>query len=1354
MDRNDPPWYPLTDAARGIGFATRLVPDNPCYNTAECVEFTEPVDAEALRSALRTVYAENEGFRVELDQRGSELGWRPLDIDEFLRRVTVGRSIGLEATPDEARRTVLDWCAETVGTALDVERGRTVDSAIIECGGRQWFYHCFHHLVADGFAAFDALRRVGQVYGRILEGEAPEPAHRPGLAELRAQDAADAERRTADLEAWSERLEHEDTPTDYSLAQREAAPSATAHRVVLPVDVSLQEAIVEVARGAEAQWPTGVVAAVGSYLSRALGLPQASFGVPQMNRALAGGPRVAARTGCTAVNVLPIHVSALTRPQDQVRQVRDQMVFNHEHALARQEDLERQAARRGGRPFGAQINVVPFDAVLRFGPCRAQVHNVSAGPVPDMTVCLRGMPGRGHDLSLELTANPDLYSPEETERHAHRILRWMHSWAEAASTKTPTAELDQALPEEIDRIRGLSATEHEVEARTLLERFEEQAERTPEALALREGPAYGAADRFGGGARTYAELVRAARDVAEGLSAAGVARGDVVGLRVERGVEQFELLYGLLYAGAVYLPIDPTLPVGRVAAMLEDAECSTLISGTGLAVPDFSEVATETDAPAQTAPVRLLEAREIFRLGREAESRTPSEAFPGRRTRPDDLAYVQFTSGSTGRPKGVPTTHRALDNRLRWQQHLIPIDGSDRIAHKTAISFDVHVWELYWPLQEGACVVIAAPGGHKDPEYLARFLRDEAVTGLHFVPTMLSAFISTPSVRALLGAERVALRRIVCSGEALTREQVRGTFDLLGVRPLNLYGPTEAAIDVTAWDTETDPDAAVVPIGRPAWNTGCHVVDPTGHLCPPGIPGELCLSGVQVMSGYLNRPDADAAALDTIPLSSGRRQPGSPDASSSGPETLRVYRTGDLAVWREDGVLEYRGRQDHQIKIRGQRLELGEVEAVLADVEGVHAAVVLVKSIGGQQTLAAFIEGDSERGDEVLAVAKHHAGAVLPEYMVPALWSRVDSMPVTTNGKADRRALDAMELVLPDQGGVPRSLREQTVCTIFADVLDVPSIGPDTDFFSAGGASLSALELGIRVEEQFGTPCSLAKVFAHPTPRSLAEALEDDDAGELEPALRLRNGQDPQATPVVFLPPAGGLGWCYASFLKYLDPSSSVWTLQARQFSDPSSPWPETLEELAEDYAASLSAIAPQGCILAGWSVGGIAAVDVAARASRDGVDVEKVVLLDAYPPSYWRGRPEPTESDLWIALMRMGGIEPREVPGDLAGTVAALREHGSPLANLDDTSLRTCITSVWKAMGYTRGRDTQAFAGRLILCSAQDSLEAGADPTAWLPWCDELETHVVEGDHAAVLRGANAESVAQCLVPDAAVRV
>ena len=1368
MTAPEHPWHPITEAARGIYMAARLDPENPCYTTAECVELPAAPDVAALGRALRLVYAENPGFRVRCAERDGRVLWREIPLERFLDGVEVLRPVTLpapEAAGDQTdgereeaiRETVLAWCSEQLRHPLEALSGQTVRSALIECGGRFFLLHCFHHLVADGFAAFDALRRLGRVYGQILNGQDPVPSQRPGLAELAAQDADDVPVRAEHAEAFQPLLQELEQGEDHSLAGRAADAPAVAHRARRELDPALQETLLGAGKAAGTGWPAAVVAAAGSYLTRVLGLPTARYGVPQMNRVLPGGPRVAARTGCTAVNLLPVAVSAGGSPAAQLGEVTAQLARNQAHGLVRQEELERQARRRGARLFGAQLNVVPFDAVLPFGQGTARVHNVSAGPVPDLTVTVRGMPGRGHPISLELDTNPALYGREQAEAHAERLVHWLGAWGRAAADGTDVDELEQATPAELTRLDELAETRVPRRSGTLWERFAAAAAEHPEETAVIEGPAYpGPGEGFCGRSLTYAELADAARTRAVALARLGVAPGDPVALRTHRGLDQYVSVYALLAAGAVYLPVDPQLPDERVAGMLADADCPWLLEGPGLDP-------LELRAPGTEHPVTALTAAELARAedqvrAEQAAPAGPEDPVPGTRRTPEDLAYILFTSGSTGRPKGVPITHAGIDNRLAWQQHLAPVGPGDRVAHKTAVSFDVHVWELYWPLRYGAAAVVAAPEGHKDPEHLARLITEARVDCLHFVPTMLSAFLASPGAARALAAGTHRPRTVMCSGEALTREQVAGCRRLLGTGPLNLYGPTEAAVDVTAWATEEHPEEPVVPIGRPAWNTGVHVLDASGHRCPVGVVGHLCLSGVQVTPGYLHRPEADAAAFRHLPA--GR-------LGGAVGEEVRIYRTGDLARWRPDGALEYRGRTDHQVKIGGQRLELGEVETVLAAVPEVSATVALVRRIGAQEVLVGFLEAADAEG--IVQRARDHAERHLPGYMVPTLWQVLPRLPITANGKADRRALAEREITeapgpdgAPGRDGAPATWREAALGELFGQVLEREPVGPSTDFFAAGGASLTALELVARIDERLGLPCSLAQIFAHPTPAALSAALgEEAEAGpgaDLATTLLLRRGSDPAATPLVLLPPAGGLGWCYAGLLPALDPARTVWTLQAPQFTDPQAPEPADLEELAAQQLPLLRRIGAERVVLGGWSVGGMAAVQLAGLLerfpagdeAREGAgalpEVEAVVLLDAYPPAHWRSLPAPGPEEQWRALMRMGGIEPRRLPRSLEETVASLREHGSPLAALDDAALRTSIATVRRAMAHTRGADPVPIAAPLLHLAAEQTVAEGADPRGWAPFAAALRTARVPGNHAAVIRGQGPRELARLL--------
>lgn len=1412
----DSPWLPLTTNARGIYFAAAIDPTNPCYNTAEVLQCPADTDLALLREAFEQLYRENEGFRVRTRIADGSASQQILTEEAFLAGIDLlvdeGELDGGELEESELSGTakageenasdlpesalpdsdlpapVRAWAQRLLAQPLTTDEGVTVRSAVARYGGFLWVYHSFSHVVADGFAAFNGLSRVAAIYRALSAGQPVPAARRLSLQQLLDADEAASSARDEDLAFWesSGALEQEDT----SLAGRTASPSAQSVRLAFSIDVPTQQALLDAAKHYGVSWPVLATAAVGSYLARVGGYPQASFGVPQMNRMFARTlpeatralGTVSAQTGCTAVNVLPVQVAATGPIAESLHSVKEQYARNAEHPLARQEDLERTARNAQSRLFGAQINVVPFDAVLPLAaPSKdesgtvqpvptARIHNISAGPVADATFTLRGMPGRGNSISCEIDMNPALYTAEELERHAARLSEWLPAYAaEAQREGASLNNLGLATEAELATLRELTAparTEHPLEYKTLLDRFRDAVAAHPQALAvLDSAPAPGevltpeserayAFDR----ALTYAELDERARALAAQLLNWGVRPSDAVGLRVHRGAEQYVALYALLYAGATYVPVLPDLPAERVGVMMEDAECSLLLHGPGLQPLSAEELNPQepqrhANLPQHTLPQLTIE---------EPVQAPAAEELPGVKTSLDEDAYVLFTSGSTGRPKGVAISHRAIDNRLRWQQHQIPVGEGDRVLHKTPISFDVHVWELYWPLAEGAAVVIAAPEGHRDPAYLARVIAEQSVTAVHFVPTMLSALTSSPAARRILadagfgqGREQ-PLRYVVCSGEALQKDQVQAAGEVLGVYPLNLYGPTEAAVDVTFWETSTDPQRESVPIGEPVWNTGTLILDPTGHPVPMGVTGELHLSGVQLARGYKNNPQATAAAFV-------EQAPAGALALLNG-ESQRLYRTGDLACWEilPDGraVIGYRGRTDYQIKVRGQRLELGDIEMALAAVEGVSASVALLYRGLREPALAAVLEvGDvpAERAEQLVEAAREHCAQVLPDYMVPTLWHTLPALPVSPSGKADRKLLASLDLTpqTSDAEG-PHGLLEQQLCSIIAGVLGRERFGVDEDFFASGGHSLAALEVIAAVEEQLGLSVSIGALFAHPTVQDLAASIagERGEGAEFAPVLPLR--EQPTAhdatdapAPLFILPPAGGLGWCYAGYLSHLPAQQGVYAVQAEAFSDPQAGFASSLQELAEGYLAQIEKTLaerslPRRFALMGWSVGGTAAVQVAALAQAAGAQVERVILLDAYPSEQWQGVPAPDEQESFRALLRMGGLpEPAaDEQLDLPGTLERLQKAGSAMGYLPEEKLGVCLGSMRASAALMRGAEQAFFDGDVLLVGVPHEDQPYLDAAGWAAHASSFRSVLLEGTHPDLVNPARLAEV------------
>lgn len=1402
------PWLPLTANARGIYFAAAIDPENPCYNTAEVLQCPADTDLGLLREAFEQLYRENEGFRVRTRIADGAASQQILPLEAFLAGIDLlvdeGELSGTaeageknaselpeSALPDsDLPAPVRAWAQRLLAQPLTTDEGVTVRSAVARYGGFLWVYHSFSHVVADGFAAFNGLSRVAAIYRALSAGQPVPATRRMSLQQLLDADDAASTARDEDVAFWeaSGALEQEDT----SLAGRTASPSSQSVRLAFSIDTPTQQALLDAAKQHAVSWPVLATAAVGSYLARVGGYPQASFGVPQMNRMFARTlpeatralGTASAQTGCTAVNVLPVQVAATGPIAESLHSVKEQYARNAEHPLARQEDLERTARNAQSRLFGAQINVVPFDAVLPLAaPSKggsgapvptARIHNISAGPVADATFTLRGMPGRGNSISCEIDMNPALYTAEELERHAARLSEWLPAYAaEAQREGASLNNLGLATEAELATLRELTApalTEHPLEYKTLLGRFRDAVATHPQALAvLDSAPAPGEVltpeserayvfDR----ALTYAELDERARALAAQLLDWGVRPSDAVGLRVHRGAEQYVALYALLYAGATYVPVLPDLPAERVGVMMEDAECSLLLHGPGLQPLSAEELNPQEPARHANLPQHTLPLLSDEEPNGEHSSAPAAEELPGTKTGLDEDAYVLFTSGSTGRPKGVAISHRAIDNRLRWQQHQISVGEGDRVLHKTPISFDVHVWELYWPLAEGAAVVIAAPEGHRDPAYLARVIAEQSVTAVHFVPTMLSALTSSPAARRILadagfgqGREQ-PLRYVVCSGEALQKDQVQAAGEVLGVYPLNLYGPTEAAVDVTFWETSTDPQRESVPIGEPVWNTGTLILDPTGHPVPVGVTGELHLSGVQLARGYKNNPQATAAAFV-------EQAPAGALALLNG-ESQRLYRTGDLACWEilPDGcaVIGYRGRTDYQIKVRGQRLELGDIEMALAAVEGVSASVALLYRGLREPALAAVLEvGDvpAERAEQLVEAAREHCAQVLPDYMVPTLWHTLPALPVSPSGKADRKLLASLDLTpqTSDAEG-PHGLLEQQLCSIIAGVLGRERFGVDEDFFASGGHSLAALEVIAAVEEQLGLSVSIGALFAHPTVQALAASIagERGEGAEFAPVLPLR--EQPTAhdatdapAPLFILPPAGGLGWCYAGYLSHLPAQQGVYAVQAEAFSDPQAGFASSLQELAEGYLKLIEKTLaerslPRRFALMGWSVGGTAAVQVAALAQAAGAQVERVVLLDAYPSEQWQGVPAPDEQESFRALLRMGGLpEPAaDERLDLPGTLERLQRAGSAMGYLPEEKLGVCLGSMRASAALMRGAEQAFFDGDVLLVGVPHEDQPYLDAAGWSAHASSFRSVLLEGTHPDLVNPARLAEV------------
>jgi amino acid adenylation domain-containing protein len=581
---------------------------------------------------------------------------------------------------------------------------------------------------------------------------------------------------------------------------------------------------------------------------------------------------------------------------------------------------------------------------------------------------------------------------------------------------------------------------------------------------------------------TYAELDAHSNRLAQHLRSLGVGPDVLVGVCAERSLELVVGLLGVLKAGGAYLPLDPDYPRERLADMMADAGLGLVLTQEALPArlplrPDVTAVLL--DRPQDWGGAARLDEAELGELG-------GSDLAPG------DLAYMIYTSGSTGKPKGAANTHEGLHNRLAWMQAAYGLGAEDAVLQKTPFSFDVSVWEFFWPLITGARLVMAKPGAHREPVRLLEAIRSQAITTLHFVPSMLQAFVEHLSAVPEAPAACGSLKRLICSGEALSAELRDQVGRLLPkVQLENLYGPTEAAIDVTRWSC-TDDHSREVPIGRPIWNTRAYVLDAGLQAVPAGVVGELYIAGVGLARGYLNRSGLTAERFVADPHG----------GLFGGTAGDRMYRTGDLARWRADGVLEFLGRADAQVKLRGFRIEPGEIEAVLLAEPWVAAAAVVARSDAGSglgPRLIGYVVARKDQ-DGGVAGAPLDLGSLraalahkLPDYMVPSALVELEALPLTPNGKLDRRALPAPEVLAGRGYRGPRTAQEELLCSLYAEVLGVGRVGIDDNFFELGGDSIVSIQLVSRARRA-GLPLTPRMVFQHQTVEALAGAAAAAEA--------------------------------------------------------------------------------------------------------------------------------------------------------------------------------------------------------------------------------------------------------------------
>ncbi|MFJ9855984.1 amino acid adenylation domain-containing protein [Streptomyces albogriseolus] len=869
-------------------------------------------------------------------------------------------------------------------------------------------------------------------------------------------------------------------------------------------------------------------------------------------------------------------------------------------------------------------------------------------------------------IAVELRYSKDLFDDITAQGLVTRLARLLDDLT--ADPRKPVSAAQVLLPHEARAIEGWAGTEAAVPEDTVAALFEARAARTPDGVALRSGAT----------TLTYAELNRRANRVAHTLTGLDVGPESFVALALPRSADQITALLGVLKAGAAYLPVDPDYPAERIRTMLGDARPALVVArrDTLGALP--------SPLPGGTRVLTLDEPETAAAIA-AAPSTDPTDTDRTAPLRHGHPAYLIFTSGSTGRPNGVVVTHTGTANLAARQIERFRVGEGDRMLQFASPSFDAAFSEVCTALLSGAELVLATKDELTPGRPLAEVLTRHRITHVTLPPVALP----------LLPPEALAsVTTLVTAGDALPRDAVRRWAP--GRRLVNAYGPTEATVCATMSEPLTGDDEPT--IGRPLGGVRVHVLDDRLDQVPPGVTGELYVGGPGLARGYAGRPGLTAARFVADPY---------------GPPGARMYRTGDLVRWDRGGRLHFGGRADHQLSVRGFRVEPGEVEAVLLAHPAVaQAAVILYDDGRGGRTLTGYVVPAAGHTADAAALRRHVAGA-LPGHMVPAAVVPLERFPLTPNGKLDRKALPAPGFTTEASGRAPRTPREELLCELFAEALGVPRVGMDDSFFALGGHSLLAAGLIGRLHEALGVEIGLRSLFEAPTVAELAERLEagaGPDGGEFDVLLPLRAGGE---GPALFcVPAAGGLGWSFAGLAPHIPDRHPLYALQSPGLSDPRER-PATVEEAAARYVERIREVVPHGPYhLVGWSVGGLIAHEMAVRLRAGGAEVALLAVLDAYPLA---GTPV--------------------TPPDRAEVVETVRGQAGG-HRLDDAATERLVEVYLGNTRAARAFTPGVFEGDLVHFAAGQDATGTLTPGLWLPHIGgQVEQHHVACGHEEMTR-------------------
>ena len=1280
--------HPLVAAQPGIWMAEQLSDLPNAWSVAHYVELTGAIDAPLLAQAVVAGMMQADTLRTRFREDNGEI-WQWIDDSVVLPTPQI---LDLRAQADPHAAALAAMHAD-LNQNLRVDSGQPLAfHLLVQVADNRWYwYQRYHHLVVDGFSFPAITRQIVAIYRAWSNGEATPDSPFTPFAEVveEYQRYRDSEAYTRDGAFWAEQRKQLPPPVSLSSAPLPGRAATTdILRLKLTAD---RHAFSALTHASQTQRTDLALALVALWLARLTGRMQYAAGFIFMRRM---GSAALTATG-PVLNVLPLAVNI--HPQETLPELAQRLAGQMKKMRRHQRYDAEQIVRDSGRAasdealFGPVFNIKVFDYQLDLDGVQAVTHTLATGPVNDLEMAL--FPDEQGGLSIEILANKQRYDEATLLRHVDRLHALLKQFA--ANIDLRCGEAETVSADEYRLLDTINQTGMPLPLTTLSTLVAEQAAKTPDAPALADAQIE----------LTYRQMREQVVALAQLLRARGVRPGDSVAVALPRSVFLTLALHAIVEAGAAWLPLDTGYPDDRLQMMLEDAKPSLLIT-TDDQLPRFSHLPVARFSYNTLLPAQGSDALNL--------------------SRPEQTAYIIFTSGSTGRPKGVMVGQTAIVNRLLWMQNHYPLTAADVVAQKTPCSFDVSVWEFWWPFIAGAKLVMAEPEAHRDPLAMQDFFAKYGVTTTHFVPSMLAAFVA--SLTAENAGCCACLKQVFCSGEALPTALCREWEQLTQVALHNLYGPTEAAVDVSWYPAYGAELAAVegnsVPIGFPVWNTGLRILDAMMRPVPFGVAGDLYLTGVQLAQGYLGRPDLTASRFIADPFVAGER----------------MYRTGDVARWLNNGAVEYLGRSDDQLKIRGQRIELGEIDRAMQSLPDVaqavtHACVInQAAATGGdaRQLVGYVVSGSGLPLDRDALL--NELKTRLPPHMVPVVLLQLNDLPLSANGKLDRKALPLPELTVNTPGRAPESEAEQAIAAAFSALLGCEINDIEADFFALGGHSLLAMRLAASLSRHFARQVTPGQVMVASTVGKLSALLtsgiSDEQAQRLgyETILPLRESDGPT---LFCFHPASGFAWQFSVLTRYLSPR---WSIVGIQSPRPNGPMQQcaTLDDVIDQHLATLRAQQPQGpYYLFGYSLGGTLAQGIAARLRAQGEAVAFLGLLDTWPP----------ETQNW-AEKEANGLDPAvlaEIAREREAFLAAQQGQASG-------ELFTAIEGNYAdAVRLLTTAHSARFDGKATLFVAKRTQTV--DPhQAWSPWVGGLEVHYQDCAHVDIISPQAFETIGPVL--------